>query len=253
VTLAPTATATESYDVFGNAITICSFAGRAKSLVIDSTAEVDHSAAAWPVFSIAASAIYYPFRYSEDEWSDLGQLATQQYPDPQGRLVKWARSFILGNTTDTLSLLKDLSAGVTDRIRYEERDEEGTQGPAETLDAGRGSCRDLATLFTEAARSLGFGSRIISGYLLSPDKQIGPSGAGTTHAWSEVYLPGAGWIGFDPTNRSLGGKNVIPVAAGRSIRQVMPVVGTFAGPADALEGMSVHVEVAILAPMAEPP
>lgn len=245
VTLSPKATATEAYDVFGNAVSTCSFEVKAKSLVIDCVTELDHSAEVWPIFDIAASAIYFPFRYTEDEWADLGQLSAHQYPDPTGHLAEWARSFIRSSPTDTLSLLKDLCAGVADRIRYQERDGEGTQAPTETLDRGQGSCRDLATLFTEAVRSLGFGSRIISGYLVTPDTQVGSPAAGTTHAWSEVYLSGAGWIGFDPTNRSVGGKNVIPVAVGRSIRQVMPVVGTFVGPADALEGMSVYVDVAI--------
>jgi len=204
---------------------------------------------AWPIFDIAASAIYYPFRYSDDEWADLGQLGAQQYSDGTGRLAEWAWSFIRSNPTDTLSLLKDLSAGVADRIRYQERHEEGTQAPPETLDRGWGSCRDLATLFTEAARSLGFGSRVVSGYVVAPEQdRVGSSGTGTTHAWSEVYLPGAGWISFDPTNRSLGNVNVIPVAVGRSIRQVMPVVGTFVGSQDALEGMSVQVDVMSLAP-----
>jgi transglutaminase-like putative cysteine protease len=213
-------------------------------LIVESVTAIDHKAEPWPIFDIAASAISYPFRYSDDEWADLGQLGVQQYSDTAGRLAGWAQGFVRSNPTDTLSLLKDLSAGVAHQIRYRERDEEGTQSPIETLDQRSGSCRDLATLFTEAVRSLGFGARIISGYLVDPDENaIGSAGKGTTHAWSEVYLPGAGWIGFDPTNRSLGGFNLIPVAVGRNVGQVMPVAGTFAGPADALDGMTVQVIV----------
>ena len=102
------------------------------------------------------------------------------------------------------------------------------------LDRGWGSCRDFAVLFVEAARSLGFGARIVSGYLYNPDQDVcGIRGAGSTHAWAEVYVPGAGWITFDPTNRSVGGFNLIPVAVARDIRQVMPVAGSFVGTTDA--------------------
>jgi transglutaminase-like putative cysteine protease len=196
------------------------------------------------VFPISGSAISYPFRYEDDEWTDLGGLAAPQYPDPAGRLQGWARRFIGGSPTDTLSLLKDLSAGVAAQFRYQSRDDEGTQTPVQTLDRGSGSCRDFAVLFAEATRTLGFGARIVSGYLYNPDqKSIGSGGAGSTHAWAEVYVPGAGWITFDPTNRSVGGFNLIPVAVGRDIRLIMPVTGSFHGMTNAFQGMSVEVQV----------
>jgi transglutaminase-like putative cysteine protease len=107
-----------------------------------------------------------------------------------------------------------------------------------------GSCRDFAVLFVEAARSLGFGARIVSGYLYNADQYfVGSPGAGSTHAWAEVYTPGAGWITFDPTNRCVGSFNLIPVAVVRDIRQAMPVAGSFIGMADAFQGMSVEVLV----------
>ena len=112
------------------------------------------------------------------------------------------------------------------------------------MDRGWGSCRDFAVLFVEAARSLGFGARIVSGYLYNPDEDfVGSSAEGTTHAWAEVYVPGAGWITFDPTNRSVGGVNLVPVAVARDIRQATPVAGSFAGMTDAFQGMSVSVRV----------
>ena len=179
--------------------------------------------------------------------SILAALAIQQYQDPAGRLREWARAFVAGNPTDTLCLLKDLSAGISEGIRYQSRDDEGTQSPIQTLDRGWGSCRDFAVLFGEAARSLGFGARIVSGYLYNPDHNIiGSGGAGTTHAWAEVYVPGAGWITFDPTNRSIGGFNLIPVAVVRDIRQAIPVAGSFVGMSDAFQGMSVEVLVTSL-------
>jgi transglutaminase-like putative cysteine protease len=244
VTTTPAATVTWAQDVFGNAIATASFQSMSDRLVIDSVAELQLDAAAWPVFAIAASAIFYPFRYSDDEWTDLGGLAMPQYPDPQGRLRAWARAFVRGTQTDTLALLKDLSAGVSGQFSYQPRDDEGTQSPIQTLDRGWGSCRDFAVLFAEAARTLGFGARIVSGYLYNPNQDgVGSSGAGSTHAWAEVYVPGAGWITFDPTNRSVGGFNLIPVAVGRDIRQIMPVAGSFVGMTDAFEEMSVSVQV----------
>lgn len=127
---------------------------------------------------------------------------------------------------------------------YQTREDEGTQSPSQTLSLGLGSCRDLATLFIEAVRSLGFGARLVSGYLYDPTRTLlGSADAGSIHAWAEVYLPGAGWITFDPTNRTMGGANLIPVAVVRDIRQAMPVSGSFIGPADALLEMSVAVRV----------
>lgn len=244
VTVAPVAAVTWAHDVFGNAIATASFQTMSDHLVIDSVAELQLDAAAWPVFDIAASAIFYPFRYSDDEWTDLGALATQQYPDLAERLRTWARAFVRGNPTDTLALLKDLSIGVSEQIIYQSREDEGTQSPIQTLDRGFGSCRDFAVLFAEAARTLGFGARLVSGYLYNPNQgSVGSSGPGSTHAWAEVYIPGAGWITFDPTNRSVGGFNLIPVAVGRDIRQIMPVAGSFVGMTDAFQGMSVEIQV----------
>ena len=243
--LTPSATVTWAQDVFGNAVAMATFAGMAESLLIDSVTEIQLNAAPWPVFDIASSAIFYPFRYSDDEWTDLGALAVQQYPDADGRLRNWTQGFVRSNPTDTLSLLKDICAGVGERISYQSREIEGTQSPTQTLERAWGSCRDFAVLFVEAARSLGFGARIVSGYLYDPGQNsVGSSGAGSTHAWAEVFVPGAGWITFDPTNRSVGSLNLVPVAVGRDIRQAMPVSGSFVGMTDSFQGMWVEVVVA---------
>jgi transglutaminase-like putative cysteine protease len=154
------------------------------------------------------------------------------------------QAFVLGSGTDTLSLLKDICIGVSSAIAYRSREEEGTQSPVQTLDLASGTCRDFTTLFVEAVRSLGFGARVVSGYIFDPGRnRSGSEGAGSTHAWAEVYVPGAGWITFDPTNRSVGGFNLIPVAVARDIRHAMPLTGSFAGPVDAFLEMSVEVLV----------
>jgi transglutaminase-like putative cysteine protease len=232
-------------DVFGNALATASFQQPAAALTIDSRVEIEHRGEAWPVFGIAFEAISYPFSYSEDDDAVLGVLRRPQFPDPDRRLSAWARGFVGGDPTDTLSLLQDLNAGASASLIYEVREDEGTQPPLESLDRGRGSCRDIAVLMAEAARCLGFGARIVSGYLCAADDSgmLGSLGAGSTHAWVEIYLPGAGWITFDPTNRKMGGSDLVPVAVGRDIRQVMPVSGSFAGvPSDFL-GMTVEVGV----------
>ena len=244
VTLTPDAALTWAQDVFGNSVATASFQTMTDMLVIDSHVELQLNAAAWPVFDIAASALVYPFHYSGDEAIDLGALTIPQYPDPAVRLRDWSRAFVRGAATDTLSLLKDLCAGVSQWIRYQSREDEGTQSPCETLDRGWGSCRDFAVLFVEAVRSLGFGARLVSGYLYDSGQDVvGSAGAGSTHAWAEVYVPGAGWISFDPANRRVGGFNLIPVAVARDIRQAMPVVGSFVGMSDAFMGMNVEVSV----------
>jgi transglutaminase-like putative cysteine protease len=243
--ISPAATLTWAHDVAGNAVATASFTEPADTLVIDSVAELTLDVDEWPVFDIAASASIYPFLLSEDEMTDLGALRLQAYLDSSGRLREWARDFVAGGRTDTLSLLKDVSNGVAAQIAYEEREDESAQTPVETLARGKGSCRDFAVLFVDAVRSLGFGARIVSGYLYDPDRYaIGSAGTGSTHAWAEVYVPGAGWIMFDPTNRSVGGFNLIPVAVARHIRQTMPVSGSFIGDAAAFEALDVAVTVA---------
>ena len=242
--ITPAAVVTWAHDVAGNSVATASFSEPSDTLTIDSAATLSIDVDRWPVFDIAASAQRFPFLLSEDEMTDLGALRLQAYLDSAGRVREWAQSFVAGAGTDTLSLLKDISAGVATQIAYETREDEGTQSPVETLARRSGSCRDFAVLFVDAVRSLGFGARIVSGYLYDPDLDMrGSTGAGSTHAWAEVYVPGAGWITFDPTNRSVGGFNLIPVAMARHISQTMPVSGSFAGDVSAFLGLEVTVTV----------
>jgi len=117
LTITPDAVTTWAHDVFGNAVALTTFSNMASTLVIDSVVDILLNAVDWPVFDIAASAISYPFRYSDHEWTDLGALTIAQYPDPGEQLQKWALSFVRSNPTDTLSLLKDLNAGVAQRVQ----------------------------------------------------------------------------------------------------------------------------------------
>lgn len=244
ITFTPEATLSWALDIRGNAIASASFAAPSDTLTVDSLATVELCADRWPIFPIDVDAVSYPFRYTDDQWIDLGALAMPTHDDPDGRIATWARGFVAATPTDTLSLLQDVSHGVTAAALYRIRDDEGTQTPSDTLDLASGSCRDMAVLFVDAVRRLGFGARIVSGYIHDPDQHLlGSTGSGSTHAWAEVFLPGAGWITFDPTNRSMGGFNLIPVAVGRRIDQVAPVSGTFAGPREAFRQLTVEVVV----------
>lgn len=242
--IAPTARIEWSHDVAGNAIASASFEVPRDRLTIRSCTTVDLTAPAWPVFPITASAASYPFNYSDDDWTDLGSLAMPQYTDDFGRLLDWVAQFVAGRPTDTLSLLKDISSGITAQVVYECREAEGTQGPLDTLDRGFGSCRDFAVLFADACRTVGLGARLVSGYLYDPTgDRVGSGAEGTTHAWVEVYIPGAGWIPFDPTNRSVGSAHLIPVAVARNISQITPVIGSFQGSESDLISLNVAVRV----------
>ena len=227
-------------DVFGNLIATGTFSEPTEELTINSHLTVEQLAVEWPVFRIAPEVHSFPFQYSPEDIADLGALRIPEH-DPEGRLEAWARAFVRGALTDTLSLLKDLNAGILGSVAYRVRDEEGTQTPLETLALASGSCRDIAALFIAAVRHLGFGARAVSGYLFDP--QAHADDPGSTHAWAEIYLPGAGWIAFDPTHRRLGGANLIPVAVARSNRQIMPIAGGYVGAPQDFIAMDVAVKV----------
>lgn len=242
--ISPEARIDWSHDVAGNAVATAQFVTNTTMLSIRSCARVELRAPVWPVFPIAAAAASYPFVYSPDDWTDLGALAVPQYADDTGRLSRWVERFVMAKPTDTLSLLKDISDGIAAGMSYQSRETEGTQGPLETLDRGWGSCRDFAVLFAEATRTLGFGARLVSGYLFDPDgDRSGSAGAGSTHAWAEIFLPGAGWIAFDPTNRAMGSGHLVAVAVGRRMEQISPVTGSFHGVQSDLLALDVEVSV----------
>jgi transglutaminase-like putative cysteine protease len=254
-----------SQDVYGNSVARALPLWSADSLMIDCDIRVDNQAFAAPILSITANAADYPFRYEDGEWNNLGHLALPQYADPQGRLQAWIQGFIAARPTGTLALLRDLNIGIADAIAYQSRQDHGTQTPLETLQRGWGSCRDFAVLMAEAARWLGFGARLVSGYIYLPDldpgmtmpapphesgksEAAGPA-PGATHAWVDIYLPGAGWVAFDPTHRSYGGANLIPVAVARGIAELPPVEGSFTGASGDYVGM--HVGVTVSAAIAQ--
>ena len=133
----------------------------------------------------------------------------------------------------------NLNTRIFEYLQYNERHEAGVQCPNETLTKKTGSCRDYAVLMMEVARYLGFGARFVTGYI-----QMAEGQHGATHAWTEIYLPGAGWRGFDPTNNKLAGSEHISVAVAREQENAAPIAGSWSGPSEAFQRMEVSVQVA---------
>jgi transglutaminase-like putative cysteine protease len=247
LTLSPPARMRWLHDVYGNSVAIADFLDEASGLTIASVLHLERYALERPVFELDEDARTYPFVYSSEDRTDLGRLLERHTPDPNGILDEWARGFVMAKQTDTLALLADINTGIKSQLTYNARDEEGTQTPLETLERRSGTCRDYAYLMMETVRSLGFGARFVTGYLYDPKLDAGGDdgtlGAGATHAWCEIYLPGAGWVEYDPTNAIIGGEALIRVAVTRDPSQASPISGSYDGePGDYL-GMNVEVTV----------
>jgi transglutaminase-like putative cysteine protease len=231
------------HDVFDNSVAIATFEGTTSELRFDSTVMLEHLETALPDYPLEDYARTYPFQYSDDELPYLGCALAHQYPSDDVR--RWVRQFLdASGTTGTMDLLRAMTLGVKKDFLYKRRSEKGVQSPNETLESRRGSCRDFAVLLIEAARSLGLAARFVSGYIFVPGSEVGQTlGGGATHAWMQAYLPGTGWIDFDPTNSIVGNRNLIRVAVAWDPKQVLPLWGTFAGEASSFLGMDVSVSV----------
>jgi transglutaminase-like putative cysteine protease len=234
------------HDPFGNCVAIAEFSGRAQELRFDSHIRLDHTPANVPEFQIEDYARNYPFSYRAEEMPDLVPSIERQYSDPDQALYRWVRQFLReGRANDTAALLMTLTCAIKERFTYERRVEPGTRDPALTLKLGRGSCRDLALLMIEAVRSLDLAARFVSGYLYVADRddEAAHVGGGSTHAWCQVYLPGAGWVEFDPTNGIVGNRDLIRVAVARDPRLAVPLSGTWRGAKADYLGMDIEVRV----------
>ncbi|RMF07722.1 MAG: transglutaminase family protein [Alphaproteobacteria bacterium] len=249
LTLSPPATLRWMHDVFGNSIAIAEFEGESNELRIESTVLVDHyvSDEVLPHYPIEDYARTLPFTYQPAEQPDLASSIARHYSDPSHKVDLWAKQFLnASGPTDTQQFLFDLTRAINAQFKYEVREEEGVQTPVETLARGAGSCRDFALLMMEAVRSLGLAARFVSGYIYDPvlDGVNGEKkGSGWPHAWVQVYLPGAGWLEFDPTNGIIGGSNLIRVAVARDPSQALPVTGTYSGSPEDFVDLTVNVTV----------
>lgn len=229
------------HDPFGNSIAIASFQGETQALEFVSTIRLQSFGVSPELQPVEDYARKLPFSYAAEEAPDLARYVERAYPDPTAAVSNWAKQFLEGGEdgNETYPTLSRMCGGIKDALEYNMRFEPGTQAPAETLESGGGTCRDYALLMIEGARSLGLAARFITGYLYDPVLDV-EHGASTAHAfphdWVEVYLPGAGWVEFDPTNGIIGSERLIRVGVARDPQQAMPIRGSFTGP----KGVSVE-------------
>ena len=231
------------HDVFGNCVALVGISRPAARLHFETRILLDHTPQAVPDLQIETDALTYPFVYGSDEAADLASCIRPHYPDDA--VGCWARRFLHPRgSTETGHLLMTLCYAIRESFSYSRRQEPGTQPPALTLERRRGTCRDFALLMMEALRALGLAARFVTGYVYVPDRDGSPNrGGGSTHAWCQVYLPGAGWVEFDPTNGIIGNRDLIRVGVARDPRQAVPLHGSYSGSRADYTGMTIQVNV----------
>jgi len=232
------------HDTFGNCVAVADFTGEADHLGFETDIVLEHTPLQRPHFRADAGARTWPFAYDDDSLPDLAPSINRQFPDDQ-MTQDWARRFIRRvGPTDTARLLEDMTLAIKADFSYGRRLDKGTQTPDVTLSSRGGTCRDFALLMIEATRSLGFAARFVTGYIYVPSRDTHDHlGGGATHAWVQVFLPGAGWVEFDPTNGIIGNRDLIRVGVARDPRQALPLWGTHTGTSADSLGMTVEVKV----------
>ena len=239
--IVPTAVLTWRRDLYDNVLGVATFGGATcRELVIESRLVVELYETMPLNFVVEDHAVHFPFGYRPEEQTALRPYMDPVYPDhPQ--LTDWLSSFQqVPDGTETFAILDRMNQRIHAELRYEVREEAGVLAPDETLRRGAGSCRDMAALFLESCRRLGIAARFVSGYVHGPATE---SGGASSHAWAEVYLPGAGWKGFDPTNGSVVGPDHIPVAVHHHPEAIPPVAGSYTGDKDAPVSLEVDVRI----------
>jgi transglutaminase-like putative cysteine protease len=232
------------HDVFGNSVAIALFDKRAKALRVASEVQLDHAPLDHAEIEVEDYARLFPFTYSSEDMPDLLRSIERQHLDVARVVDNWARAFVRDDgATETVAMLTDMATTIKHDFTYVPRHEKGTQTPIETLAKRRGTCRDFAVLMIEAVRALGFAARFVSGYVYNPSRAEGRVGGGNTHAWVRIFLPGSGWVEFDPTNGIIGNRGLVRVAVARDPYQALPLSGTWSGFPASYVGMDVEVDV----------
>jgi len=230
-----------SRDHHENSLAVAYYYDRVEKLVVRTDFEVETLERNPFEFVVRLDAARYPFDYMPAESAMLAPY--RDSPDGKSRpLLAWMRSALHEFPDDSLELLTQLNQTIREHIDYRTRIEPGVQAPDETIRERSGTCRDFANLMMQACHALGLAARFVSGYLYDPtlDPDVPP---GTLHAWAEVYLPGAGWKGFDPTHAILVDEHFIPVAVGRGPANLNPVTGAFWGAKDTRSELETSVEI----------
>lgn len=228
-------------DVFNNSVVIVDFVEPADRLEVRSTVIVRRSPPfprqdPWEPWRIPT-----PVLYDSLELPVVVAYQSYCYPADAYAVRNWLFQFPeIGAATDAETMLNTLCSTIHRTIRYQRREAKGVQTPSQTLQFGSGSCRDMATLMMDAARSLGLAARFVSGYL---DCLAAEAGRAAMHAWTEVYLPVLGWRGYDPTLAEETSLKHIAVGVSHHPRGVMPISGMFTGAAGDYIEMTAPVKV----------
>jgi len=236
-----------SRDVFGNRVAVARFAGRSATLRFESSMSIDHSLTEFVEADIEEFARNWPFTYAPEDQPHLVQFIERHSPDPQRRIDAWAHDLLQkSGSSGTRAVLERMTRSIHETFKYVARHEKGIQDPLHTLNTRSGSCRDMAVFMMEAVRSLGLAARFVSGYLHVRSSGGGNVRGGNTHAWVQVFVPGCGWMDFDPSSGIIGNRGLVRAAVVRDPRQAIPLYGVYIGaPADSLEmNVVVHVSSA---------
>ena len=227
-------------DVLDNSVALVSFGEPSNRLRVGSSVVIQHYEENPFDFLVDDYAVFHPFGYAEADRAELAAFLQSVYASDRDALQRWLDGLGLLQPLETFALLDRMNREIAGHFVYQMREEPGVQPPSVTLAGNSGSCRDFAALFIEACRFLGLASRFVSGYLFAPATEAGNA---STHAWAEVYIPGAGWKGFDPTIGEVTGNKHIAVAVARHPEAVPPVAGSFVGPAGQQPVLNVAVQV----------
>jgi transglutaminase-like putative cysteine protease len=231
-----------SHDIFGNHVAIAHFEDRAAELRFISNIRLDHVPSGLDAADLSETARFYPFSYAAEEWPELKRFT--QPPAARNEIDRWSAAFFCeSQSVGTHELLVGMTQTIRRTFKHISRHQKGVQDPVRTLALGNGSCRDLAVLMIAALRSRGIAARFVSGYVHLADDDDDDVAGGNTHAWVQVYLPGPGWVDFDPSSGLVGNQNLIRVAVGHHPHDAIPLQGTWYGSASDHLAMNVAVKV----------
>ena len=236
-----------SEDAAGNLVGTARFRRRARRLRFEFLMRVEQRLCEARDVRITEHAKAAPFSYGAEQMPDLARFIERQYPDPEHKVDGWAREILAKDPErGTWPFLLRLNETIRHDFAYLRREEAGIQDPVATLRNRSGSCRDFAVLACEAVRAVGLATRFVSGYLhVRAGDAVSLMAGGNTHAWLQVFIPGAGWVDFDPTSGTVGNKGLLRLAAVRDPAHAAPLTGSFIGFPSDFERMDVAVDVSL--------
>jgi transglutaminase-like putative cysteine protease len=211
-------------DLFDNCVATCSFPGAATELCFELELDLTLEKKNPFDFLLKTEVASMPFSYPADLRRVLAPFR-QKEAGPPLEIPRWEYPR-RGALQPTVTVLVELSKRLHECVGYERREEGPPLPPAETLRLGRGACRDVALLLAAVLRQHGLAARLTSGYLREAETESRRAEA-SLHAWTEVYLPGAGWVGMDATNGIFANHNFIAAAVGINPADVTPIDGSF--------------------------